>query len=97
MLKKHGILHPLFRRDLWRPALATAALLLVGNGAWGDDARKVKTEPAVRLLTTIPVPPTAAAVSTVSQNACTDTRGAGAMWSSAGGEVMSGCSVVWRA
>ena len=64
MLKKHGILHPLFRRDLWRPALATAALLLVGNGAWGDDARKVKTEPAVRLLTTIPVPPTAAAVST---------------------------------
>ena len=44
--------------------LATGALVLAGTAAWGDDGRKVKTEPAVRLLKTIPIPTTAAAVST---------------------------------
>jgi hypothetical protein len=45
-------------------AFATAAVLLVASAAWGDDGRRVKTEPAVRLLTTIPIPTTDAAAST---------------------------------
>jgi hypothetical protein len=64
MLREHSILCVALRKYVGFLAFATAAVLLVGSAAWGDDGKKVKTEPAVRLLTTIPVPVTAAAVST---------------------------------
>jgi len=53
------------RKSFWFTALAIAAVLpLAGTAAVADDGRKAKTESAVRLLTTIPVPTTAAAAST---------------------------------
>ena len=37
MLRQHSILHAWLRRYCGPVALATAALLLVGNAAWADD------------------------------------------------------------
>src|ERR1700730_7764313 len=42
-------------------ALAAAALLMVGNAAWADKEKDKNSGP-VKLLTTIPIPPTAANV-----------------------------------
>ena len=56
MLQERSILCIALRKYVGFLAFATAAVLLVGNAAWGDDGRKVKTEPAVRLLKSIPVP-----------------------------------------
>jgi hypothetical protein len=63
MLQKHGTMLVSFRRYFGLMAFAAAVMLVVGNAAWADGGQKVKTEPAVRLLTTIPVPviPAAAA------------------------------------
>jgi hypothetical protein len=56
MLQKHGTMLVSFRRYFGLMAFAAAVMLVVGNAAWADGGQKVKTEPAVRLLTTIPVP-----------------------------------------
>jgi hypothetical protein len=53
MLQKHSILHALLRRYLWCSALAAAGLLLAGNASW---AAGKKVEPAVRLLSSVPIP-----------------------------------------
>src|SRR5260370_3257624 len=55
MLQRHSTSHALLRKYFGPGALAIAALLLVGNAAWAD-AKEKKTEPAVRLLKSIPVP-----------------------------------------
>ena len=64
MLQKRSILCIALRKYIGFLALATAAVLLAGSAAWGQHGQNVKTEPAVRLLTTIPVPTTAAAATT---------------------------------
>jgi len=64
MLQHHLIVNAALRRSFGPSVWAAAALLLVANAAWADDGRRVKTESAVHLLKTIPVPTTAAAVST---------------------------------
>ena len=68
MLQEHSILYVVPKKYFRLSALATAALLLVANAAWGQassgDTVKRKNETAVKLLSTIPVPPTADAVST---------------------------------
>ena len=73
MLKEHSTSRALRQKffGTWPlAALIAPVLLLCGNAAWGDDGKgasrppKVKVEPAVRLLTTIPIPTTDAAVST---------------------------------
>jgi hypothetical protein len=64
MLQKHSILRTLLGKYFVLSALATAALLLVGNATWADDDGKGKgnkgneagDDRAVRLLFTIPVP-----------------------------------------
>src|ERR1700730_326232 len=59
---EHSIVHTVLRKYLWSSALAAAvasALLMVGSAAWAD---KEKNSGPVKLLTTIPVPPTAANV-----------------------------------
>jgi hypothetical protein len=53
MLQKHSILDALLRRYLWCSALAAAGLLLAGNASW---AAGKKVEPAVRLLSSVPIP-----------------------------------------
>jgi hypothetical protein len=55
MLQKHSILHTLLRRYLWCSALAAAGLLLAGSASW---AAGKKVEPAVRLLSSVPIPVT---------------------------------------
>ena len=68
MLQEHSILYVVPKKYFRLSALATAALLLVANAAWGQASSggtvKRKNETAVKLLSTIPVPPTADAVST---------------------------------
>src|SRR6516165_2440599 len=51
MLQKHNILCALLKRYLWCLALAAAGLLAAGNASWA-------AEPAVHLLSSIPVPVT---------------------------------------
>jgi hypothetical protein len=53
MLEKHNILHAQLKRYLWCSALAAAGLLLAGNPSW---AAGKKVEPAVRLLSSVPIP-----------------------------------------
>jgi hypothetical protein len=60
MLQKHSILHVVpkkyFRLSALAAAIVPAVLLLAGNGVWADDGGKRKSEPAVRLLKSVPVP-----------------------------------------
>src|ERR1700674_3984628 len=53
--------HTLLRTYLRVSVLAAAATLMVGNAAWADKEKEKNSEP-VKLLTTIPIPPTAANV-----------------------------------
>jgi hypothetical protein len=53
MLQKHSISHARLKRYLWCSALAVAGLLLAGNASW---AAGKKVEPAVRLLSSVPIP-----------------------------------------
>jgi hypothetical protein len=53
--------HALLRTYLRPAVLATAALLVVGNAAWADKEKEKNSGP-VNLITTIPIPPTAANV-----------------------------------
>src|SRR6516225_7785650 len=60
MLETHSALCASLKKYVIYSALAAAALLMAGTTAWADGKR----ETAVKLLTTIPVPTTAAASST---------------------------------
>jgi hypothetical protein len=60
MLQEHSTLCAALRKYVGFSAVAMAALLLVGTAGWAKD----KHESAVKLLTTIPVPTTAAASTT---------------------------------
>jgi hypothetical protein len=51
MLQEHSILYGLLKRYLWCSALAAAGLLLAGNASWAQSA-----EPALRLLSSVPIP-----------------------------------------
>jgi hypothetical protein len=53
MLQKHSILHALLRRYLWCSTLAAVGLLAAGDPSW---AAGKKVEPAVRLLSSVPIP-----------------------------------------
>jgi hypothetical protein len=55
MLKRQSILRALLRGYLWCLALAAAGVLLAGNASW---AAGKKVEPAVRLLSSVPIPVT---------------------------------------
>src|SRR6266851_2306609 len=61
MLLERSSLHALLRTYLRSSVLAAAALLMVGNAAWADKEKEKNSGP-VKLLTTIPIPPTAANV-----------------------------------
>ena len=61
MLRYRSNLHALLRTYLRPSVSAAAALLMVGNAAWADGGKEKNRGP-VELLTTIPVPPTAANV-----------------------------------
>jgi len=56
-----SIVHTVLRKYLRVSVLAAAATLMVGNAAWADKEKEKNSEP-VKLLTTIPIPPTAANV-----------------------------------
>jgi len=62
MLQKRSMLHAILRKYLGPLALAAAIgpVLLLGNAAWSDSkkppASKVKVEPAVRFLHSVPIP-----------------------------------------
>ena len=62
MLLGQSIVHTVLRKYLRVSVLAAAATLMVGNAAWADGGKEKNSEP-VKLLTTIPIPPTAANVS----------------------------------
>jgi hypothetical protein len=53
MIKEHSILCAALRKYVGFLAFATAAVLLVGNASW---AAGKKVEPAVRLLSSVPIP-----------------------------------------
>src|SRR3984893_1347044 len=61
MLLGQSIVHTVLRKYLRVSVLAAAATLMVGNAAWADGGKEKNSEP-VKLLTTIPIPPTAANV-----------------------------------
>jgi hypothetical protein len=61
MLLGQSIVHTVLRKYLRVSVLAAAATLMVGNAAWADKEKEKNSEP-VKLLTTIPIPPTAANV-----------------------------------
>jgi hypothetical protein len=61
MLRGQSIVHAVLRKYLRVSVLAAAATLMVGNAAWADKEKEKNSEP-VKLLTTIPIPPTAANV-----------------------------------
>ena len=61
MLRKHSIVGVLLEKYLRVSVLAAAAMLMVANAAWADKEKEKNSEP-VKLLTTIPIPPTAANV-----------------------------------
>src|ERR1700736_578732 len=56
---EHNIVQTVLPKYLRVSVLAAAALLMVGNAAWADK-EKEKNRGPVKLLTTIPIPPTAA-------------------------------------
>jgi hypothetical protein len=58
MLQAHSTLRARIRRYFQLSIVTTAAVLMVGNAAWAD-AEKEKNSGPVKLLTTIPIPPTA--------------------------------------
>jgi hypothetical protein len=61
MLQEHSIPYAAFRKYFSPLVLAAAiasALLMVGNAAWADGEKEKNSGP-VKLLTTIPIPPTA--------------------------------------
>src|SRR4029453_11685519 len=62
MLQEHRIGHVILRKYLWLSALAAVvalALLLSGNAVWAKERkREGKNDRAVRLLATVPIPPT---------------------------------------
>src|SRR5262245_47683653 len=68
MLQEHRIGHVELRKYLWLSALAAVvalALLLSGNAVWAKEGKKErkregKNDRAVRLLATVPIPPTKA-------------------------------------
>ena len=53
MLKRHDVLRALLRRYLWCSTLAAAGLLAAGSASW---AAGKKVEPAVHLLSSVPIP-----------------------------------------
>ena len=55
MLQEHSTLYALLKKYLVVSVLAAAPVLVAGS-AGADEAKRVKTEPAVRLLDAIPVP-----------------------------------------
>jgi hypothetical protein len=61
MLLGQSIVRTVLRKYLRVSVLAAAATLMVGNAAWADKEKEKNSEP-VKLLTTIPIPPTAANV-----------------------------------
>ena len=61
MLLDRSSLPGLLRTYLRPSVLAAAALLMAGNAAWADQEKEKNSGP-VKLLTTIPIPPTAANV-----------------------------------
>ena len=61
MLPERSSLHALLTTYLRPAVLAAATLLMVGNAAWADKEKEKNSGP-VKLLTTIPIPPTAANV-----------------------------------
>jgi hypothetical protein len=62
MLQEHRIGHVILRKYLWLSALSAVvalALLLSGNAVWAKERkREGKNDRAVRLLATVPIPPT---------------------------------------
>ena len=54
MLQAHSILRPLLMKYVAH-SVSAAALVLVAGGAWGDDGGR-KFEPAVHLLSSVPIP-----------------------------------------
>jgi hypothetical protein len=63
MLRRHSIVGVLLEKYLRVSVLAAAAMLMVANAAWADkEKEKEKNSGPVKLLTTIPIPPTAANV-----------------------------------
>jgi hypothetical protein len=59
MLQAHSTLRAFLKKYVLTSVLAVAPVLLTGS-AGADDSKRVKTEPAVRLLDAVPVPVSAA-------------------------------------
>src|SRR5437762_9967376 len=59
MLQAHSTLRAFLKKYVLTSVSAVAPVLLAGS-AGADDSRRVKTEPAVRLLDAVPVPVSAA-------------------------------------
>src|SRR5215468_3484398 len=61
MLQEHRLGHGVLRTSVWRSAVAVVALalLLSGPAVWAQGGkREGKNDRAVRLLATVPIPPT---------------------------------------